>query len=222
MQADHAPGKGFFVGAHVGYNYLKTKMDTTVNIPTGAITSGRQNLKKNERAHSFIGGFSVGYLWGVLGQYFAGIELEGNLDSIKLNNKNSVTILGDVNDFKNEISRNVSLVPAFIFGGTLTKSVRIFAKLGVAVSDIKYSVYNITDGLKRKENRLIVGLAPSLGVESMVTDCIALNLTTTYEFYKKDKVVFQRTVEGSIDTTNNVIQASFNNFSAKIGLTYYF
>lgn len=216
-EEDRLSQSGFFVGAQAGYNYLGTKMDRTSNTPVNALVALSVSNKKYKRAHSFTGGVLIGYLREINQRFFAGVDLEGNFDTIDLKQKFSQNL----QDFEYKACRQFNFLPSFIIGAQLGERFKLFLKLGFALSSFEYSVKNNTDNIKITRRLFEVGLAPSLVNEFKINQNFAVLATATYEFYKKTKVIFLGTISPAIPTDNNVLKMRPNNFSLKFGIKYY-
>tara|TARA_B110000459_G_C16506595_1_gene445939 strand:- start:224 stop:931 length:708 start_codon:yes stop_codon:yes gene_type:complete len=214
-EGDSLSQSGLFVGAQAGYNYLGTKMDTTSN--SIGFNYYSESNKKSKRAHSFTGGVLIGYLREINQRFFAGVDLEGNFDTIDLKQKFSQNL----QDFEYKACRQFNLLPSFIIGAQLGERFKFFLKLGFALSSFEYSVKNNTDNIKITRRLFEVGLAPSLVNEFKINQNFAVLATATYEFYKKSKVTFLGTIAPARPTDNNILKMQPNNFSLKFGIKYY-
>lgn len=208
---------GFFVGAQAGYNYLHTRIDTASNTTPNGIQIDTASNKKSKSVHSFIGGGLIGYIWAINQNFFTGVDVEGNFDTINLTQRFSQNL----QDFEYKACRQFQLLPSFIVGAQLSERFKLFLKLGFALSAFEYSVKNHTDNIKITRHLFEIGFAPSLVHEFKINQNFAVLATATYEIYKKSKVTFLGTIAPAIATDNNVLKIRPNNFSLKFGIKYY-
>ena len=211
---------GFFVGGHVGYHYLRTKMDATSNAGgiAGGLVSTQRNQKSFQRSHGVIAGLSTGYIWTLTKHFFTGVDIEINIDNTSISTK----ALQNGQNFDYKFRRLFNITPALIIGAHIHDLFRLFFKLGLTLSEFKYTLRNNTDDLEFNEKKFDVGLAPSIGFDWIMTKKCLFTTTATYEMYRKNKAIFMGTIAPSLNVDNNVLAIRPNNFSLKFGVKYFF
>ncbi|HBN21929.1 MAG TPA: hypothetical protein DD412_01670 [Holosporales bacterium] len=214
---DNPSQSGFFVGAQAGYVYLGTSMDMTSTL-SGAV-SRTESASHYKRSHNFIGGLHLGYLALLKQKYILGGDIEGNFDTVSIKNH----IMQNAQRYTYKASRQFNLIPSFIVGAQVYDYLKIYLRLGMAISSFHYRLINHgnNEDIRTNHHSISLGFAPALVHEVKISKHCAVSIIAAYEIYEKSKTVFLSSIVVGDNADNNVLKIRPNVFSMKVGFKYY-
>jgi hypothetical protein len=204
---------GFYVGAQAGYNRMNGKFTSNFTLPGLAPTA---SFNQTKHSNGFIGGLMVGYLWNLPSFCAVGLDLEANWDT------NRLKLAGQLlsGNFVNSITRLWNVTPSIMLRVPVTQSFFAFAKLGLGVSSFRHVVNNQTAGRVFKLKQTRRAFVPTVGVEYLATQRLAMTGALTYEGYgRSSRNIPDVGPEAANDPYNSRVKVSYVSF--KVGLKYY-
>lgn len=203
-QADWTPPQ-VYLGGQAGGTYSYTEFDTK------AVSNNATANLNGHRGESFFGaGIFTGARY-FFGNYFAGVEVEGNWDGMNIGHDAFDSRILDV--FSMTLKRQWQIIPSAVIGWKMNKKTAFYAKFGAGISQFKLT----SEGDKSIENvttEKVVHFVPALGVEYEVHKNVGVRFELSGEFFGKD-IKGDATAASTLSQTTN---ACYNGFSAKLGI----
>jgi len=204
-QADWTPPQ-VYLGTHAGGTFGHGDFDTHATIAGNTV---KLNGSKGETF--FTGGVFAGARY-FFGNFFGGVEVEGNWDGMNLD----VALLDSrVADFwRLNLKRSWQIVPSAVLGWKMNEKTALYAKSGAGISKFRLieGDNQITENAKTDR---IVHFVPALGAEYEVHKNVGVRLEVSGEFFGKDIKGTSSSATGNLSQRTEV---EYNSVSVKFGL----
>ena len=202
--ADSTPPQ-VYLGAQAGGTFSYTKFDTN------AVVNGATTKLSGDRGESFFGaGIFTGARY-FFGNYFGGVEVEGNWDGMNMDHKMYDSRITDT--WKMTLKRQWQIIPSAVIGWKMNEKTALYAKFGAGISKFRM-VSEAETSIENVTTERVIHFVPALGAEYEVHENVGVRFELSGEFFGED-------IKGSARATNALNQTSkacYNGFSAKVGI----
>lgn len=206
----------FYVGGLVGAAFGDARMTSLTT--DDATVNAVETHKKRDQTPFALAGVFAGVLYNFSDMFYTGLEVEGNLDEMKLKaNVNDSRLVGSNPDFSFSLSRKYQVIPSVIFGYKCTDSSSVYMKLGAGITG-----YDFTEsagvGVKNTVRTNVVNFVPAIGFSTDISKSIAMRLELSGELFGKDVVANSGAVVAN--ATRQDSTAKVNNVALKFGVAW--
>ncbi len=204
------PKMQFYAGAQAGGTTSWTNFTTDSRDAAAAAGQTDVQIKHNKNDTFGIAGVFTGLRF-FFGNFFTGLEVEGNWDGMNIKVKSLHPSIGE--PWRIELKRRYQFTPSATLGWKMNEKTALYAKFGAGFSKFDLS-FNRHDVDSTSKTTTVVHFVPALGAEYELHENFALRADVSAE-------IAGRHIKGNSVVNANISQATkvrYRSVSAKFGV----